>query len=561
MRSQRALFLLFFALALEPTASARDPTDSIKKAVEKSALDQAGTKPFHLKANIAPSFERDKDSGRTGEIEIWWTSPSQWRREVRSPDFHQIDIVNGPREWQKNEGDYFPEWLREVAVALIDPVPDLHHVIEEARGGEVKRIFGQIAFSWVIFSTDGTVKKSMGAGISLDDKTGLLMFGTGFGWSGDYKDYKKFHGRMVARTIESGSPQVTAKITTLEDLGTVPPTLFDTEASGGDQSLLKTVLLEETELRKYLLTADPVSWPPLQDGPLEGIITTEIAVDREGKVRQIASILSDNPGLSEDAGRAIVKMRFKPYLQNGVPIQVVSRITMPFKTVRPSGVESFDSARSYFERARQAGFPSAGNGPPYSLHATFKAKVAAGTVEDGEYIDTWMKVDEWRREATIGKSRLIRTQDGDQRYLLADGPDSNLLRLVLKVLEPIPAMDTFVESDWRIKRDKVDGISTIRVLSGYESPDGELDPEHARGYWFDSNNMLVKAFFSGLEVCPSGSIKFGNAELPQQIRVLHDGSLGLFIQISDISPMHTQSESAFRLSGHKWKRAFTSEVR
>lgn len=144
-------------------------------------------------------------------------------------------------------------------------------------------------------------------------------------------------GAWLLELLNRGSPQVTAKITTLEDLGEAPPNLFDTETSGGgDQPLLKTVLLEETELRKYLLTTDPVSWPPLQDGPLKGISTTEIVVDREGKVRQIASIVSDNPGLSEDAGRAIVKMRFKPYLQNGVPVQVVSRITMPFKTPQKS---------------------------------------------------------------------------------------------------------------------------------------------------------------------------------------------------------------------------------
>lgn len=99
------------------------------------------------------------------------------------------------------------------------------------------------------------------------------------------------------------------------------------------------------------------------------------------------------------------------------------------------------------------------------------------------------------------------------------------------------------------------------MLSGYESPDGELDPEHARGYWFDENARLVKSFFSCLEVRPSGSIKFGNAELPQQIRVLRNGSLGLFIQINDISPAATPPEGTFRLPGHEWKRAFTSEVR
>ena len=90
----------------------------MRKAVEQSTLDQPGTKPFHLKAELAPSFTRDQGSGRTGEVEIWWAGPGKWRREVRSPEFHQIEIVNDGKDWQKNEGDYFPEWLREMAVAL-----------------------------------------------------------------------------------------------------------------------------------------------------------------------------------------------------------------------------------------------------------------------------------------------------------------------------------------------------------------------------------------------------------------------------------------------------------
>jgi len=34
------------------------------------------------------------------------------------------------------------------------------------------------------------------------------------------------------------------------------------------------------------------------------------------------------------AGKTIGSMQFKPYLQDGAAVQVVSRITMPFKTVR-----------------------------------------------------------------------------------------------------------------------------------------------------------------------------------------------------------------------------------
>jgi len=105
-------YLVFFLLAsrdgLPPLAA--DEVDIVKKAVERSTLNQHGTKSFHLKGIVVPTRDRDDNSGRTGEIEIWWESPTRRKLEVRSPDFHQVAIVNGRREWQKNDGGYFPEW-------------------------------------------------------------------------------------------------------------------------------------------------------------------------------------------------------------------------------------------------------------------------------------------------------------------------------------------------------------------------------------------------------------------------------------------------------------------
>ncbi len=84
-----SVFAIVFLFLVALWASAEDLAGVVKKAVEKSTLDQSGTRPFHLKAAYAPSFERDQGLNRVGEIEIWWQSPTQWRREVRSPQFHQ----------------------------------------------------------------------------------------------------------------------------------------------------------------------------------------------------------------------------------------------------------------------------------------------------------------------------------------------------------------------------------------------------------------------------------------------------------------------------------------
>jgi len=79
--------------------------------------------------------------------------------------------------------------------------------------------------------------------------------------------------------------------------------------------------------------------------------------------------------------------------------------------------------------------------------------------------DTWISASEWKREAWFGTSHLVRSQNGEKHYLISEGPEAGLLRLVMMVFEPIPASDTMTESDWRIRRDTVNGIKAIRVFS------------------------------------------------------------------------------------------------
>jgi hypothetical protein len=559
---RRGWFMIFMFLVFwQISARAEDWTGRVKKAVERSTLDQPGAKPFHLKATIAPSFERDKASGRTGEVEVWWASPTQWKREVRSPEFHQVEVVNDGHDWQKNEGEYFPEWLRVTAVELIRPIPPIDDVLAHVKAAEARNIFGrQINIDWITNTGTAEVHNIRRSWVALNGTTGDLLYAGGFGWGGEFKDYQSFHGRIVARTVNVGSPQVTAKIFTLEDLGDVPNGFFDASAQGGDLHPLQTLLIDEISLRKNLQPAEPAPWPPLQDGPLEGNVTTEILVDREGKVREFGVFVSENSAINEAGRQRILAMQFKPFLQDGVPVQVVSQITVPFKTVRLAGTETFDSARTYFERGRRVSFPAAGAGSPYILHAEFEAITKTGTAT-GRYEDTWLGETQWRREAWFGDSHYVRSRNGEKLYQFGEGDQIGLLQFLFRVVEPIPATDTFQEGDWRIKRDAVDNVRAVRVLAGYESPEGKLDPEQARGYWFDDSGLLLKTFFDGLETRRSAFQEFAGIRLAHRIDVLKDGHLTMGIRVTEVAPPSGMKADILDLKGHPWERAFTSEVR
>jgi hypothetical protein len=246
---------------------------------------------------------------------------------------------------------------------------------------------------------------------------------------------------------------------------------------------------------------------------------------------------------------------------DGVAVQVMSQFTLPFKTVRPAGTESFESARTYFERGRHASFLAAGNGKTYVLHAEFDARGSSGAVEKGRYEDTWLSETQWRREAWYGQSHYVRSRSGDKAYQFEEGKDAGILKMVLRMLEPIPAIDTFVESDWRIKRDMVNGIRTVRVLAGYESPDGKLDAEQARGYWFDDTGLLVKTYFSGIETQRFEFEDFAGIKTARRVDVLKDGRLAMRIRVTEVTAPGAVPPKTFEVHGHDWTRSFTAEVR
>jgi hypothetical protein len=115
--------------------------------------------------------------------------------------------------------------------------------------------------------------------------------------------------------------------------------------------------------------------------------------------------------------------------------------------------------------------------------------------------------------------------------------------------------------DRRIKRDSVNNVLAVRVLSGYESPTGGLDPEHARGYWFDSNGLLVKTYFNGIETLRSEFADFAGVVIARKIDVPKDTKVAMQINVTEVNPAGPTVGQSFEVHGHEWTRAFTDEAR
>ena len=326
----RLLHLALLAAPLAAFAQQLPLQQVVRTAADRSTLAAPGNAPFHLRATIAD--EKAGDPRWTATVEEWWQTPTRYRRVVHSAQFLQTLIVNGSRVEEHDEGPVFPELLRNLAVELVNTVPRydkleaLHQTADQPDGSP-----GQIVARWDIPGTDGVTTKAIKASVAVSRETGLFTYGGDLDWDVALHDFAEFHGKQIARrlTAQAGhGPTLTARVTLLDDLGSPPADLFRVVTATPASRQLRVLVVPEPELRKLLVNAPRPQWPA---GMHTGAIVMRIVVDRTGHVQSVDDVYSDDPAAQPAAEAAVMQWRFRPTLDHGGPVQVISTVTLPLQ--------------------------------------------------------------------------------------------------------------------------------------------------------------------------------------------------------------------------------------
>ncbi len=169
------------------------------------------------------------------------------------------------------------------------------------------------------------------ASVAVSRQTGLFTYGGDLDWDVALHDFADFHGRQITRrlTAQAGhGPTLTARMTLLEDLGRPAPNLFRIAKATPFKQQLRVLVVPEAAMRKLLLASPGPQWPAKVDGQA---MVMRIVVDRTGQVRSVDDFYSDDPLAEPVAEEAVMRWRFRPYLDHGAPVQVISTITLPLR--------------------------------------------------------------------------------------------------------------------------------------------------------------------------------------------------------------------------------------
>jgi hypothetical protein len=253
---------------------------------------------------------------------------------------------------------------------------------------------------------------------------------------------------------------------------------------------IRTVQVSEVEYRKLAVDPPVMKLPPVKVHPSSGTFATYILTDRDGKVRDCKFIISNNMSIADDATKLVKQWHFKPFLVDGVPVQVGTTMTFAYDTTIVGEQAKFQAPHEYFNHGRELTYPRTQGSPAFHLKGTFQG---AGQFAHyvGNYEETWIAPDRWRREVTIGDKSAVETRVGEDRY--SQPVDPSISEVVRKVLGlfcadfPGHAYGT-PDTDWSMAEVKFQEVSVTRVAMRHIDDAGNT--QYPRAYYFDERGLL-----------------------------------------------------------------------
>lgn len=303
--------------------------------VVQAVLTEPGATPFHLSAAIT---ERADFSEHT-DLELYWVSPTKWKRTITSQDFSQTLVVNGDKVFEQDSDDYFPIGLQALATALVDPRPAL----EAWKPGDELRTK---ANGWS--NESGSVCNPQRTMCAMG-RFGLMETVGAPGQFLTFTDYRPFGKQRVARLVSYKIDQgdsLQARVTDLEQMASIDEKLFAIDNLTPKDKQIRVETLTQAELAEQALQPMDIIWPQVLDGRTSGETSYLVSIDHTGQVRDVLPLDVAIERANDSAIRQIKRWKFKPLIQDGVTAQMEGILKFQFNTRAYGPPDMLDDAEA-----------------------------------------------------------------------------------------------------------------------------------------------------------------------------------------------------------------------
>ena len=333
----RVLYVSLSGGLLIPAARGEDVaalTQRLQAADAGSALDSADMKPWHLKMTVQ-LFDDKGNASDHGTIEEWWNGAGADRREYATTGYTATEIRQGRDLYRTQGANTPPYYLDLLRAQIVHPMPKPAEV--QSASPELRKVnFGKFALECVMLSQPmKQVMIPMGLFPSYCFDPGKEVLRASFEFGGQTilrNTLEEFGGKVVPQDVSVRSEKtevakgemVTLESVSIPDSEFVPAT--NVVAQTGSIARVSGGAMAGSLISK----PDPVYPASAKANHVSGAVILHAVIGADGHIHSLALVSTPDPDLAISAIAAVRNWTYKPYMLQGVPVDVDTTITVKY---------------------------------------------------------------------------------------------------------------------------------------------------------------------------------------------------------------------------------------
>jgi len=322
------------AAPLQPASGVlpSDPKALMRSALKLNNLDGEGVEPWHIKASFQ-LFDEQGSVTDEGTYEEFWASPTQSKRTFIGRNFSETTYGSKAGLVLSDVKGDTPDLMLAARDNLVTPMPYFPSIIENTTytaktldGGTLKLT----CVTPIARLSPGPVDTSI---YCFDRDEPLLRVATRPSTSDQtfHNQFLRFDNRAIAgelKMMHNGKPNLTLHIESASVIDpsekvdfTAPPdavaATMRIQVSGG----VAAGMLQYSKVPAYP--------PEAHSNHISGTVVLQGTIGQDGKIKKLKA-LSGPKELQQAAVEAVLQWRYRPYLLNGKPVEVMTTINVVF---------------------------------------------------------------------------------------------------------------------------------------------------------------------------------------------------------------------------------------
>jgi TonB family protein len=323
----------------------------LEKATTANTIDDPSLKPWHLKLN----FQLFNNNGKTTEnvtIEEWWAGRSLHKTVYTSPSYTSTEIQTNNGFYRSRGALSVPILLELVERQVVHPLPNEKDIVDSKPISRPIN-FDNTPLNCIILSGEiGTLE----AGVPRDQQKQGVAYAAGpppglfptYCFDRDEHSLRTSYdfGNQLTTRTRIGTFQnkkvVVDQTTTIGFVKVITAHLAALETMPlTDEDFTPSAEFEKVDINPAAIPSDvianslvnhiaPVYPETHKKSHVAGQVVLRVMISREGQVRTLKVLSTPNADLGFAALAAVRQWTYRPYLRNGEPVEVDTKIIVSF---------------------------------------------------------------------------------------------------------------------------------------------------------------------------------------------------------------------------------------